>query len=449
MNYSEKLHSLIPGGAHTYSRGDDQYPENAPQILERGKGAYVWDPEGNKLLDYGMGLRSVTVGYDHEEISAAAIAEIHKGINLTRATLTELKAAELMVGLFPWAQMVKFGKSGSVVTTAAVKLSRAYTGRKHVAMCAEHPFFTYDDWFIGTTPMDKGIPQESKSFSHRFHYNNIESLEKIFQEHPQEIACVILEPTTYMDPCPDSSSMLEKPDCSLHKDKSKHFLHQVQALCKKYGAVFILDEMITGFRFDLHGAMKLYDIEPDLATFGKGMANGFPLSALVGKKEIMNLGGILEEGAERVFLISTTHGPEMVALGAFIKTVEVYKKLAVTDHLWDYGKKLIIGMNSIAKELEIGDYFELGGYPVSPVYFTRDKQKNISLEFRTLFSQEMIRNGVLIPWIALSYSHGPEELQLTLDATRRSLEVYKKALNGNIKDYLKGKAIKPVFRKYN
>jgi glutamate-1-semialdehyde 2,1-aminomutase len=272
--YQKRLHTVIPGGAHTYSRGDDQYPENAPAILEKGKGAYVWDAEGNKYLDYGMGLRSVTVGYDVEEISKAAIEEIHKGINLTRATLTELKAAELMVGLFPWAQMVKFGKSGSVVTTAAVKLSRAYTGRKHVAMCAEHPFFTYDDWFIGTTAMDKGIPQESKSFSHRFHYNNIESLEKIFNENPGQIACVILEPTTFMNPCPDSSDMLNPPACNKHKDKSKHFLHQVQTLCKKHGAVFILDEMITGFRFDLQGAMKLFDIEPDLATCHVWKRNG-------------------------------------------------------------------------------------------------------------------------------------------------------------------------------
>jgi glutamate-1-semialdehyde 2,1-aminomutase len=447
--YQNRLHSVIPGGAHTYSRGDDQYPSNAPAILEKGKGAYVWDAEGNKFLDYGMGLRSITVGYDNEEISAAAIAEIHKGINLTRATLTELKAAELMVSLFPWAQMVKFGKSGSVVTTAAVKLSRAYTGRKHVAMCAEHPFFTYDDWFIGTTPMDKGIPQEGKSFSHRFNYNKIESLEKIFNENPGQVACVILEPTTFMNPCPDSRSMLEKPDCKNHHDKSKHFLHQVQALCKKHGAVFILDEMITGFRFDLQGAMKLYDIEPDLATFGKGMANGFPLSALIGKKEIMNLGGILEEGAERVFLISTTHGPEMVALGAFIKTVEVYKKLNVTEHIWDYGRKLITGMNSIAKKLGIEDYFVADGYPVSPVFFTRDRDKNISMEFRTLFAQEMIKNGILIPWIALSYAHGEAELKLTLDATEKALMVYKKALEGNIKDYLVGNAIKPVFRKYN
>jgi glutamate-1-semialdehyde 2,1-aminomutase len=448
MNYSQRLHNVIPGGAHTYSRGDDQYPQNAPAILEKGKDAYVFDPDGNKYIDYGMGLRSVTVGYDYEEISDAAIAEIRKGNNLTRATLTELQAAELMVSLFPWADMVKFGKNGSTVTTAAIKLSRAYTGRKHVALCAEHPFFTYDDWFIGTTPMDKGIPQESKGFSHRFHYNDIASLEKIFNENPGQIACVILEPATFVSPCPDTKSMLEKPDCRSH-DKSNHFLHRVKSLCKKHGAVFIFDEMITGFRFDLHGAMKCFDIEPDLATFGKGMANGFPLSALIGKREIMNLGGILQEGAERVFLISTTHGSEMSSLGAFIKTVEVYQREKVANHLWSYGKKLVNGMNSIARSLGLADHFEAGGYACSPIYTTRDKSKNVSLEFRTLFSQEMIKEGVLIPWIALSLMHREKELEHTLAATEKALRVYKKALEGNISDYLVGRPVKPVFRKYN
>ena len=450
MNYSQRLHNIIPGGAHTYSRGDDQFPCNAPSILEKGKGAYVWDPDGNKFLDYGMGLRSVTLGYDHEGVSDAAIAEIKKGTNLTRACVTELKAAELMISQFPWADMVKFGKSGSTVTTAAIKLARAYTGRKYVAICAEHPFFTYDDWFIGTTPMDKGIPNENKSGSLQFHYNNISSLEKLFTENPNQIACVILEPATFVSPCVEcGKNMLEKPHCKTCGNKNKNFLHQVKALCKKNNAVFILDEMITGFRYDLQGAMKLYDIEPDLATFGKGMANGFPLSALIGKKEIMNLGGILEEGTERVFLISTTHGSEMSSLGAFIKCVEVYQKQNVADHLWDYGKKMITGMNTIAKSMGLADYFEVGGYACSPVYFTRDKEKNISLAFRTLFSQEMIKSGVLIPWIALSYAHGEEELNHTLMATEKAMQVYKDALNGNLDDYLVGKAIKPVFRKYN
>ena len=447
MNYSDRLHNVIPGGAHTYSRGDDQYPVNAPQILSHGKGAYVWDADGNKFLDYGMGLRSVTVGYAYDEIVEAGIAELRKGNNLTRASLTELNAAELMVSLFPWAEMVKFAKNGSTVTTAAVKLSRAYTGKKYVAMPAEHPFFTYDDWFIGTTPMDKGIPSEEKLHSLRFNYNDIASLEKLFAEHPGEIACVILEPATFISPCEgDSKIISEKKNCA---GNSINFLHKVKALCKRNGAVFILDEMITGFRWDLHGAMSVYDIEPDLATFGKGMANGFALSALIGKKEIMNLGGIKNIGAERVFLISTTHGSEMSGFGAFIKTIDVYKKLDVTSHLWNYGRKLIVGLNDLAKKHGIENYFSVEGFACSPYYFTKDKEGKMSLEFRTLFSQEMIKGGVLIPWVALSYSHGEKELELTLTAADKALSVYKKALEEGIEKYLVGPAIKPVFRKIN
>ena len=450
-NYSERLHAVIPGGAHTYSRGDDQYPSNAPQILERGKGAWVYDPDGNKYLDYGMGLRAVTLGYDYEEVSEAAIAEIKKGNNLTRASVTELNAAEEMLKIFPHHDMVKFAKNGSIVTTAAVKLSRGFTGRKYVAMCAEHPFFTYDDWFIGTTPMNKGIPEENKSLSLKFNYNNIDSLKRLFEEFPDQIACVILEPATFLSPCSKDCdhSILEMPKCSSCPNIGHNFLHQVQELCKKNGAVFILDEMITGFRWHLRGAQYTYGIEPDLATFGKGMANGFALAALTGKKEIMEQGGILELGQERLFLISTTHGSEMSAFGAFLKTIEIYRNENVTDHLWNYGKKLIQGMNEIAVSHGVQEYFHVGGFACSPYYFTKDKNKEISLEFRTLFAQEMIKSGVLMPWVALSFSHQDEELKYTLNAVNKALLVYKKALEEGVDKYLVGNSIKPVFRRFN
>ncbi|MBK9758698.1 MAG: glutamate-1-semialdehyde 2,1-aminomutase [Flavobacteriales bacterium] len=450
MNYSDRLHKAIPGGAHTYSRGDDQYPSNAPPILARGKGAYVWDADGKRYLDYGMGLRAVTLGYANEAVNAAAIAEIEKGNNLTRASLTELEAAEKMLSLFPWADQVKFAKNGSIVTTAAVKLARAFTGRTHVAVPAEQPFFTYDDWFIGTTPMDKGIPAENKALSLKFKYNDIASLEKLFAENPGKIACVMLEPATSVSPCSVlCANMLEPKSCAGCANKSANFLHQVKALCHTHGAVFVLDEMITGFRWDLHGAMKVYDVEPDLATFGKGMANGFALAALIGKKEIMELGGIREAGAERVFLISTTHGSEMSAFGAFNKTVDLYKELQVTDHLWNYGRRLIEGLNAVAKEAGVADQFIAHGFGCSPYYTTKDKDGQVSLAFRTLWSQEMIKEGVLMPWVALSLAHGDAELDQTLSAARKALKVYAAALQDGVEKHLVGAVIKPVFRKSN
>ncbi len=429
-DYRKRLHNLIPGGAHTYSRGDDQFPANAPQILERGKGAYVWAPDGKKYLDYGMGLRSVTLGYDFDQVSHAAIAEIHKGNNLTRATLTELQAAEVITDLIPCAEMVKFAKNGSTATTAAVKLARAYTGKKYIALCSDHTFFSYDDWFVGTTPLVKGVPEENSSLTLKFKYNDIVSVSALFEKYPNQIAAVILEPATNLAP-------------------ENGYLEKIRELCTKNGAVFILDEMITGFRWHLQGAQEYFKVQPDLATFGKGMANGFSLAALVGKREIMDLAGILKEGSERVFLVSTTHGAEMCALGAFLETVKVYKQNKVVDHLWSYGEQLITGMNAIAAELGIGDHFKVDAYPCSPYYTTKDKNGQVSLEFRTLFSQEMIRGGVMMPWIALSYSHGKTELEFTLTTTRSALEVYKRALNDGIENHLKSPAIKPVFRKYN
>ena len=430
MNYSERLNKVIPGGAHTYSRGDDQYPANAPQILTKGEGCHVWDADGNKYLDYGMGLRAVTVGYGYKEIAEAAIQEIWNGNGLTRASLSELKAAELITDLIPNADMVKFGKNGSTVTSAAVKLSRAFTGKKYVARCFEQPFFSYDDWFIGNTPLTKGIPQEFSDLTLNFHYNDIASLEELFIKYKDSIACVILEPATYTEP----------------KD---NFLHKIKDLCAKNGSVFILDEMITGFRWDLQGAQKYFNIDADLVTFGKGMANGFSVSALAGKREIMDQGSINTEGAERVFLVSTTHGAEMCGLGAFNKTIEIYKSHDVVGHIWDYGRKFIDGINTISKNLGIGEYFYVEGYPCSPNYVAKNKAGEVSLGLRTLFAQEMMKEKILIPWVALSYSHSEADIQHTLQAVEKALKVYALGLEDGFEKYLIGKPIRPVFRKYN
>ncbi|MBI5563113.1 MAG: glutamate-1-semialdehyde 2,1-aminomutase [Deltaproteobacteria bacterium] len=427
--YQKKAHEFIPAGAHTYSRADDGYPENAPPVLERGKDAFVWDLEGNRFLDFGMALRAVTVGYDYERISNAAIAQIRNGNNLTRASKIEVEAAEALCSLIPWVEMVKFAKNGSNVTTAAVKLSRAYTGRRLVAKCGQHPFFSFDDWFIGSTVMNAGVPEEYRGLTLDFTYNSIASLEALFEAHPDDIAAVILEPATTEEP-------------------KGGFLQKIKELCVKHKTVFILDEMITGFRWHIQGAAKHYGAAPDLVTYGKGMANGFSVAALGGRREIMELGGIRHEG-ERVFLISTTHGAEMCGLGAFVETLKVYQELDVIGGIWRSGKRLVDGMNAIAAEMGISDYFQFVGLPCSPNFITMGKNKQVSLEFRTLFVQEMIKNGVLMPWVAVAYAHQDNEITMALEAGRKSLSVYKKALDEGVEKYLSGRAIKPVFRKRN
>lgn len=430
MTYKDRLQHAIPGGAHTYSRGDDQFPENAPQILKRGKGAYTYDVNNNKYLDYGMALRAVNLGYANENVNRAAWRQIECGNNLTRASLIELEAAELLIDLIDSIDMVKFTKNGSTATTAAIKLSKAYTGRNLIARCEEHPFFSYDDWFIGSTAMNKGVSKRDIENTKLFSYNDIKSLELLFKKYPDKIACVILEP-----------SSVEHP-----KD---NFLQEVQKLCKENGVVFILDEMITGFRWHMKGAQHYYNVEADLCTFGKAMANGFSVAAVAGKREIMELGSIEFKGRERLFLLSTTHGAEMSGLGAFVETVHYMRENNVVEHIWDYGKKLINMINGTAKDFNLEKNFIAGGIECSPYYLTYDKYGSSSLGLRTLFAQEMIKNGVIMPWLALSYSHGERELELTEKALKNTFKIYMQAVDKGYEQYLNGSVIKPVFRKYN
>lgn len=446
-NFKERLHNSIPGGAHTYSRGDDQFPSNAPAILSSGKGAYVYDTNGEEYLDYGMGLRSVNIGYGNKEVADAAYQEIIKGNNLTRASLTELNAAELLIDLIPSVEMVKFAKHGSTVTTAAIKLARAYTNRKYIAVPAEQPFFSFNDWFISSTEVKKGTLKETEQFTLKFNYNDISSLEELYKKYPNQIAGVILEPATFLIPC--NSECQKSSICRDCPNNKTNFLHQVRTLTRKHKSIFILDEMITGFRWHIKGAQYFYDVDPDLCTFGKAMANGFAVAALCGKEKIMSLGSIRNIGAERVFLTSTTHGAEMSSLGAFIKTIEILKRDNVIQHVWDYGSTLIQEANSISKKHGLSKNVIFNGLGCSPNYLIMDNQGKNSLRLRTLFLQEMMKEKILIPYLALSFSHGNNEMDKTLLALDKSFAVLKKAIDGQVNDYLNSELVKPVFRKYN
>ena len=448
-----RLHRAIPGGAHTYSRGDDQFPAIAPPLFVCGKGAYAWDSAGKRYLDYGMALRAVTLGYADERVNAAAAAEMDNGVNLTRASLTELRAAETLIDLVPSIEMVKFGKNGSNVTTAAVKIARAYTGRRYVCVPRQQPFFSFDDWFIGTTALKRGIPSEQTVSTLLFDYNDIASVQALFDSYPGEIAAVMLEPASTLVPC---QLVCDRPagwpgngicaDCSCC---GQNFLKQLQALCRREGALFILDEMITGFRWHLRGAQTFFGVEPDISTFGKGMANGFSVAAVGGRREVMEVGAINRPGMERTFLLSTTHGAEMTGLGAFMATVQIYRDEDVTGHLWRYGASLVEGMAQVAARHGLSAHFRTEGPAISINYVTRDATGEASLAMRTLLSQELLKRGVMMPWVAISQAHGEAELQLTLEALDGALGVYAQALDGGVEKFLQGPAIRPVFRSHN
>lgn len=450
-SFSERLHRVIPGGAHTYSRGDDQYPINAPQILERGQGTTVWSPDGRRFLDYGMALRAVSIGYAEPEINAAAIRGMELGNSLTRASVIELEAAERLVSLIDSVDMVKFTKNGSTATSAAVKLARAYTGRELIARCTQHPFFSFDDWFIGSTPITRGIPSSTIDQTKMFDYNDIGSLQALIDRHPGEIACVILEPAA--TDCPATAEQpvgcCGQAVCTRHASRPTNYLQQVEALCRQNGIVFILDETITGFRWNMKGAQHTYSVKPDLCTFGKAMANGFSVAAVAGKREIMSLGAIDQPGQERLFLLSTTHGAEMSGLSAFMATVDFLERENVISHLWQYGAELISVFNRLAATHSLQQYMRAAGPAPNPYYVTVDAEGAPWFALRTLFAQEMIRQGVLMPWMAVAYRHGEMELQRTEDALHKAMSVCARGVAEGVEKYLQGPAIKPVFRRYN
>jgi glutamate-1-semialdehyde 2,1-aminomutase len=400
-----------------------------------------------------MALRAVTLGYADSRVNAAAAAEMENGVNLTRATMTELCAAEALIDLVPSVEMVKFAKNGSNVTTAAVKIARAYTGRRYVCVPRQQPFFSFDDWFIGTTALKRGIPEEQTASTLIFDYNDIGSLQSLFDAYPGEIAAVMLEPATNLIPCPPQCS---RPSgwpgtglCAGCDCNSQNFLQQVQAICRNNGALFILDEMITGFRWHLEGAQTFFGVQPDITTFGKGMANGFSVAAVGGRREVMKVGAINQPGMERTFLLSTTHGAEMTGLGAFMATAQIYRDEDVVGHLWRYGTSLRNGIAQVAARHGLSAFVQMDGPPISLNYLTLDTGGQVSLQLRTLLSQELIKRGVMMPWVAISQSHGEAELNLTLDAMDGALCVYAQALEDGVEKYLQGPAIRPVFRTHN
>jgi glutamate-1-semialdehyde 2,1-aminomutase len=325
--------------------------------------------------------------------------------------------------------MVKFAKNGSDVTTAAVKLARAYTGRSLVAVCSDHPFFSTDDWFIGTTEFSAGIPQVVQELTVKFRYNDVANLRELFDRYPKQIACVVMEAETTTAPSPS-------------------YLASVKALCEEDGSVLIFDEMITGFRWHLGGAQGFHGVIPHLSTFGKAMGNGFAISALAGKREIMRLGG-LDHDQPRVFLLSTTHGAETHALAAALETIRIYRENHVVEYLWKQGERLLTLVRRSIVENGLDGFFEVVGRPCNLVFATKDESGNRSQAFRTLFMQELLRRGIIAPSFVVSFSHTDRDIDLTAEAIHAAHVVYRKALEEGVEKYLKGRPVKPVNRRYN
>ena len=381
-----RLHDLVPGGAHTYARGSDQLPEGMAPILVRGHGARVVDVDGNEYVEYGIGLRSVTLGHAYPPVNAAVHRAIDGGVSFTRPHVLELEAAEALVAQIPGADMVKFAKNGSDAVNGAVKLARAATGRQLVARCRNQPFFSTGDWFIATTPMRAGIPVRGDEPTLEFGFNDLESVRDLLDRHPGEVACFVLEP----------ASASAEPEAG--------FLEGLRDLADAHGVVLVFDEMITGMRWSRHGAQHVYGVVPDLSTWGKALGNGFAISALAGRRELMELGG-LRTAEARVFLLSTTHGPETVGLAAYLAVEREYRS-------WD-----VVGDSRGARQTPGGRVRcrrRRGRHrgPPAPARATvlprvRDPRRGgrPSQAFRTLFLQEMLERGVLAQSFVVTTAH--------------------------------------------
>jgi glutamate-1-semialdehyde 2,1-aminomutase len=419
-----RLSRLVPGGSHTYAKGDDQFPAVAPSMIARGEGCRVWDADGNEFIEYGMGLRAVTLGHAYPPVVEAVRASLSMGTNFTRPAAIELDCAEAFLSTIGTAEMVKFTKDGSTANTAALKLARKFTGRDAIAIAAEHPFFSYDDWFICTTTMDGGIPDFERPHTLRFRYGDLDDARRMFDANPGKVAAVMLEAARVAEPPPA-------------------YLQGLVDLCHERGAVFVLDEMITGFRWHLNGAQKLYGIVPDLSTFGKALANGFALSALCGKRELMRLGS-RERPQDDVFLLSTTHGAESPALAASIATMQVYRSEPVIEHLHRAGERLRKGAHDAAQRRGVSKHFEVLGRDCNLFFATRDREGHPSQAYRTLLLQELIARGVLAPSFVVSYSHQDADIDQTIDAIDGALQVYARALEDGAERFLAGRPSRTV-----
>jgi glutamate-1-semialdehyde 2,1-aminomutase len=426
----KRLHELVPGGAHTNARGSDQYPEGMSPIIVRGEGARVLDADGNWLVEYGMGLKAVTLGHAYGPVVDAVGKAAASGVNFSRPSVWEIEAAERFLQMVPTGEMVKFAKNGSDVTTAAVKLARAATGRDLIAVCRTQPFFSVDDWFMGTTSMTAGIPKAVSDLTVNFAFNDLGSLESLLAEYPDQIAGVIMEAATgTVEPAPG-------------------FLEGVRALADKDGFVLIFDEMISGMRWSASGAQSVYGVTPDLSTWGKALGNGFSVSALTGKRDLMELGG-LNTDASRVFLLSNTHGAETTGLAAYLAVADAYAEGDVVGTMETQGEKLRVGLIDALSAAGVSDHVAIMGRASGLVFGTKDHDGNPSQAFRTLFIQELLKHGVLAQSLVISAAHTDDDLAVTIEAFAAAGSVYAHAIKAGTTDgLLVGRPVAPAVREF-
>lgn len=415
----ERALRVIPLGTQTFSKSPTQYPRGvSPHFIERGQGCRVWDVDGNEYIDFVNALCCVTLGYADPDVDAAVKQQIDNGVTFTLAHPLEVEVAERIVKMVPCAEQVRFGKNGSDATSAAIRIARAYTGRDRVAVCGYHG---WHDWYIGATARDLGVPQAVRDLTHTFAYNDIGALEAILDRHPGEFAAVIMEPMNTTEPAPG-------------------YLESVRDLTRRHGALLVFDETITGFRYANGGAQEHFGVTPDLATFGKGLANGYPLSAVTGPAEIMRT-------MEDIF-VSGTFGGETLSLAAARAVLDKLQREPVTEHLRRIGERLQSELQALIDKEPLRDVFAVSGHPAWSFLQIADAHGHTAFEIRTLFLQEMFARGILtIGSHNLSYAHDESDIDHLLAVYGEVLpEIAAHARNGTLHDVLHCEPLQPLFR---
>lgn len=429
--YRAEIHRLVVGGAHTYSKGDDQFPALAPAAIARGEGGRVWDLDGNEYVDCGLGLGAVSLGHAFRPVLDAVHEALEQGSAFSRPAAVERELARELLAMMPGMERVKFAKNGSNVTTAAVKLARAYTGRDLVAFPGNHPFYSFDDWFIGSTAVASGVPDEFRALSRTYRSDDPGTLAALFRDNPGRIACVITEPEDAIPNPPEA-------------------IREVERIARANGAVFILDEMVTGFRAGLPGAYTGLGLAPDLTTWGKAIGNGFSFCALAGRAEIMDLGGIVRNDAPRVFLLSSTHGGEAHTLAAARAVLATYREHDVLGRHRALVARVAEGWGRVIADRRLGEAISLHATPWRIILGCRDRSGAVSSPLRTLLMQEMIGRGVLCQGLFLPcFAHTDEDIARVISAFDAAAAVYALALERGTEGLLVGEAARPVFRTWN
>lgn len=415
----ERAFGKIPLGTQTFSKSITQFPKGiSPYFIEKGKGSKVWDVDGNEYVDFINSLCAITLGYCDEDVNLAVSEMLQRGSIFSLANKVEIDVSEKITEIIPCAEMVRFGKNGSDATSGAIRAARGFTGRDYVVVCGYHG---WQDWYIGSTTRNLGVPKSTKELTLKFEYNNIESLNKLFNDYPDQISCIIMEAMNIAEP-------------------KNNFLQEVKELCHKNGALFILDEMITGFRYANGGAQEYFGVTPDLATFGKGIANGFPLSVVTGRADIMK---IFEES-----FFSFTFGGETLSLAAALATMKKYQREPVVKSLKSQGQKLLDGVQKIINDFQSENIFSLAGHPSWSFFIIKDTPEYSNWEIKTLYMQEMLKRGILtFGTHNISYSHSDKYIKKILCAYEEIIPLIKTSIEEkNLLKKFDAEPIKPLFK---